>query len=510
MKSRMTKLAAAALIVIAVLVGVRQFDGPVSLTGVAWGEVIKNVEQVQTVAFRKWESQMHAGQQEARESEMMVYASTDYGIRMDTFRNGQVAINTYSILKDKAIVSIVHPMKMYDRRELPEAEAMQLRRMHPKELVRQFMSSQYRHLGRKEVDGVQVEGIETNDPEVVLSGTNVAVDGITGRLWVGVETGLPVSLEVEIIGAGGALEIKSLMDEFQWGIELAAGDFKPDIPADYSMMGKAVAAEINGPQNYDLDDGSVVKLAEDAKIELYTGSEKRGFEHLAGEIEVTVAETAREFVVTTAFGTVKALGTIFTMDLIDAVPEESSEEIEMLAVSVKEGSVEVSNSEGSRIITDNQSATIEKNREPYDFRKDEDLPARLVERIQAMLDAFAAGDKRAWIANFNIKAFYDLVKGNIEYSDHPDWFSGMSADDAKRIREEFANADVKSPEEMAERAAATVNIDEPKKVYVQSVTLNPDGKHATARCVEVKGHRRYTVTTPQWTYFDNNWWQTDD
>jgi hypothetical protein len=281
-------------------------------------------------------------------------------------------------------------------------------------------------------------------------------------------------------------------------------------PSDPNFVPERVLTDLQGPLIHKLDDGSIVELAEGAGIRLYDSDDRRGFEHLAGEIEVTVAEAARDFVVTTAFGTVKALGTIFTMDLIDAVPEESSEEIEMLAVLVKEGSVEVSNSEGSRIITDNQSATIEKNREPYDFRKDESLPARLVERIQAMLDAFAAGDKRAWIANFNIKAFYDLVKGNIEYSDHPDWFSGMSADDAKGIREEFADADVESPEEMAEHAAATVNIDKPKKVYVQSVTVDPDGKHATARCVEVKGHRRYTITTPQWTYFDNDWWQTDD
>ena len=291
-------------------------------------------------------------------------------------------------------------------------------------------------------------------------------------------------------------------------VAVKKGDSRVPSTVPRAASSQSATAELLGPQIHNFDDGSVVKLGDGAKIRLYDSIGKRGFEHIVGEIEVTVAKAAGEFVVVTALGTVRALGTVFTMDLIDTVPRDSTERIEVLAVKVREGVVEVSNAAGSRIVRENQSVTVEKDKEPYDFRQDENLPERLVERIEAMLDAFEAGDKRAWLASFNIQAAYDLVKGNIEYSEHPDWFSGMSEDDARRIREGFA--DVNSPEEMAERALATVNIHKAEKVYVQSVTMAGDGEHATARCVRIRGERRYLVTTPQWTYFYDDWWQTDD
>jgi hypothetical protein len=53
------------------------------------------------------------------------------------------------------------------------------------------------------------------------------------------------------------------------------------------------------------------------------------------------------------------------------------------------------------------------------------------------------------------------------------------------------------------------NISESRKIYVRSVAVDSDGKHATARCVEVAGEKRCAVNAPQWVYFDEDWWQTD-
>jgi len=263
-----------------------------------------------------------------------------------------------------------------------------------------------------------------------------------------------------------------------------------------------VAKLVHGPQRQSFNDGSTVKLAEGAEIRLYNNSEKRGFEHLAGEIEVTVTKGKGKFVVATSFGDVKALGTVFEIDLVN------TNSIDILAVEVKEGLVEVSNPQGSKVIKANQGVTVERDKAPYDFRQDENLPQRLVERIQSMLDAFEAGDAKAWARNFNIKSMYDLAKGKIKFSEHKDWFSGMSPDDAKRFIE--ICKDVNSPEELFERFVQGVNVSGPRKVYIGSVSVNADGKHAIARCVRKKGDNRYVIYTPQWTFFDGDWWQTDD
>ena len=196
---------------------------------------------------------------------------------------------------------------------------------------------------------------------------------------------------------------------------------------------------------------------------------------------------------------VKALGRVFKMDMVN------TGSIDILAVEVKEGSVEVSNPHGSKVIKANQGVTVERDKAPYDFRQDEKLPPRLIESIQSMLTAMKTGDKKAYCANYNFKSYYDLIKGKIKFEDHRDWFSGMSDDDAKKIIEGMA--DVRSPEKLAEMMLSGIS-DKTHKLYVRSVTLDNGGKHAVAVCVK---QRKHTIGfTPQWTFFDGDWWQTDD
>ncbi|MHC4623495.1 MAG: FecR domain-containing protein [Planctomycetota bacterium] len=500
-KNRITKLAVAAIIIIVAIAGIRHFTGSIEGAGVAWAEVAEKVDQIQTYTHRTTQTRPEG----VESFESVVYSSSQHGRRIDVYEDGEIVMHSYVLLEAKSAVAIMPSAKKYQRTPLSEEEVEdELHASDPREVVKEFMSMEYKSLGRSRIDGVEVEGIEVENPEI----TAELYENCVGRLWVDVETELPVRIEIDGVANRGLGRMKLVVDDLEWNAEIGADDFRPNIPDDYTSAARMVAAEVNGPKVHNLDDGSVVKLADGATIRLYESTVKRGFEHIVGEIEVTVAKAAGEFVVVTAFGTVRALGTIFTMDLIDTVPRDSTERIEVLAVKVREGAVEVSNPAGSMIVRENQGVTVEKDKEPYDFRQDENLPERLVERIQAMLDAFEAGDKRAWIANFNIEVLYDLVKGNIEYSDHPDWFSGMDEEDARRIREGFA--DVNSLEEMVERALPKININEPHKIYVQSVSMDPDGEHATARCVEVRGERRYLVTTPQWTYFDDDWWQTDD
>jgi hypothetical protein len=54
---------------------------------------------------------------------------------------------------------------------------------------------------------------------------------------------------------------------------------------------------------------------------------------------------------------------------------------------------------------------------------------------------------------------------------------------------------------------ASVNM-KPCSLYVRTVELNDDGTHAIATCALKRDDVDRFV--PKWTYFHNNWWQTDD
>jgi hypothetical protein len=109
---------------------------------------------------------------------------------------------------------------------------MQAKEKNPREFIKLFLSTGHTKLGRKTIDGIEVEGIEVDSPKV---GGGMFEEAI-GRLWVDVETELPVLMEVEGVAASGAMQTKMIMDEFRWDEKLEAGFFEPNIPADYTLL----------------------------------------------------------------------------------------------------------------------------------------------------------------------------------------------------------------------------------------------------------------------------------
>jgi len=61
-------------------------------------------------------------------------------------------------------------------------------------------------------------------------------DGVM-RLWVDVETSLPVQIEVEMLGMeGGQMrQHKYVMESFEWNAELDESVFEPNIPDDFTQ-----------------------------------------------------------------------------------------------------------------------------------------------------------------------------------------------------------------------------------------------------------------------------------
>jgi ferric-dicitrate binding protein FerR (iron transport regulator) len=266
-----------------------------------------------------------------------------------------------------------------------------------------------------------------------------------------------------------------------------------------------VAEALRGPMTYEFPDGSTVALAPGASIFPFTNPDIRGFEHAAGTVDVTVAKGKSEFIVRTPYGDIKALGTQFRLDLVDGVAENTKEEIQLLSVEVTEGKVEVSNDKGKTTLGAKQDIIVEKDAAPYDFSRDESLPARLRERVASAVAAMQAGDAAAHMANYNVDYMFRLVKGQEEYD--PQRFGGSEAD-LERIRQ--ACGDVASADELTNRFLAMGGVKAQGKLYVRSVTLNEARDHAQAHCLERKSAHHLVITTPQWHYFDNDWWQVDD
>jgi hypothetical protein len=231
MKSRISKLAAAAVIIIAVLFGMSSFKDS---SGVAWGKVLNNVERINSFINRmKMTVQSPEG---SNEVEMTFYRSTEYGTRRDSYFKGELISQLYIPAEGNNGVELVPSVKQYVEAIFTDEQIKEIAEKNdPRAIVEEFMCcNKYTRLGQETIGGVEVEGIEVDNEQF---GATLFERG-KGRLWVAVDTDLPVLIELEGTSAGGSVQISFTIDGFDWDPGLQAADFQPNIPSDYTLMAK--------------------------------------------------------------------------------------------------------------------------------------------------------------------------------------------------------------------------------------------------------------------------------
>ena len=229
MKSRITKLAAAAVIIGAVILGLTLTGGP-DIASVTWGDVLKEMEKVPTVVFNMTNVTTF-GENKTISTESKVYDAGENGCRIDMYMNGELFMQKYRLPKEKVAYRIGPKEKTYSRFVLSESQA-ETESDFPRQWVKIILSEDYTKLGRGNINGIDVEGVEVHNSELLAGDEGVV------RLWVDIETNLPVRMELEgkMMEAGAKRPMKFVMDDFQWDVELDASVFEPNIPEDYRLI----------------------------------------------------------------------------------------------------------------------------------------------------------------------------------------------------------------------------------------------------------------------------------
>lgn len=158
--------------------------------------------------------------------------------RSEGYQSGEPWITTYEDREARQRVVLLHGKKAYVKEQTTPTDKGQQRHadiMDPTKWVERFLSCEYSELGQRTIEGVLCEGLETTDPGFTGEDApdDLPINSIVGRLWVSVETGYPVLLEAEYEGKYSG---NASIDQFQWDVELEAGIFEPNIPADHDQM----------------------------------------------------------------------------------------------------------------------------------------------------------------------------------------------------------------------------------------------------------------------------------
>jgi len=235
-RRRIARLAVAAAILMAVATGVYFLDGGTSRV---WAEVLDKVRNTKSFQCRQTMERIRItadGQKDVTTTETITYASEEYGLLLETHLGGELTGRTYWLFDRNEVVAIGYVTKECHRQRSRQTREDFAEEMDPRRWLIRALEGQYSKLGRKTVNGRTLAGIESHDTKV-LSLSPQGFDEYVLRLWIDMETKLPVRAEIEYAATVDGLTMKSsfVADQFQWDLELPADLFTPHIPDGYTV-----------------------------------------------------------------------------------------------------------------------------------------------------------------------------------------------------------------------------------------------------------------------------------
>jgi outer membrane lipoprotein-sorting protein len=235
MKSPVTKLAAAAVIIIGALALTFFFSQ--TSKSIVLADVLERVEQTGAFMY-SMKMTMTGVPVPAAEQRIKgtVITSSEYGIKWemnmtDPNTGENVSTVAYLIPDRKVMLTLMPGQKKYIQMQFNEELLARMKKQNydPREVIKQIMSCKYVELGRSVIDGIEVEGFKTTDPQYSMG----MAQNVEAILWVDVETWLPVRLDMDM-KMNEKMSMQGAVYDFKWNIPVVADEFNPVIPQDFT------------------------------------------------------------------------------------------------------------------------------------------------------------------------------------------------------------------------------------------------------------------------------------
>lgn len=248
MKSKMTQLATASVILVAVFIGINHFGGSIDGTSIVWADVVKQLEKVSTFraqSHRVFEELVEDGRIASFEG--IRNFSQDHGFMEEMTIDGQLGMLTYANWSDNVLVTVFPQIKQYYRFAIDDEILSILTFLDPANsegVMKLFGSERCTRLGHREIEGMTAEGFEVKDIKVLSKVPEFLfqLESVDMRIWINQENLLPVELETNAhIGKGlltGFKDIRArdVVNQIEYDVDIDEGTLAPNIPDDYTFI----------------------------------------------------------------------------------------------------------------------------------------------------------------------------------------------------------------------------------------------------------------------------------
>lgn len=231
MRSPLTKLAVAALVLVACTIGL--FLWKTTGSGIVLADVLARVEKIKAYSYKTDGSVTDpnaSGDHSTRHGRVLV---SEYGrkeVVEERDPNGRVTPDheIYWLPQKRTLITLMPQQKQYLHMELDTTTAQRIGNEDPRGRLKKLVACKHESLGRSRLDGVEVEGFGTTDPRYAV---DMGAKQVDVKIWVDLKTELPVRSEEDLVLPG--LRIRQTIYDYRWDVPAAPADFEPVIPPDY-------------------------------------------------------------------------------------------------------------------------------------------------------------------------------------------------------------------------------------------------------------------------------------
>jgi len=252
MKSRVSKIAAAAIII--VIIGLHQFNNSINGTSIVWADVAERLEKVSSYKAQARRVLTEVGQEEPFfQCDVLRYFSPDHGAVEESYVDGELVMLAYCSISEKSVLIVFPLNKVYCRFDFNEELLSLVEYINPANtdgIMKLFGSERCTRLGSREIDGVIAEGFEVKDVKVFSQVTRflLHLEAVNIHLWVNEETLLPMRIEGEGFFQGlmtmfKNCRYKEVVHSIEYDVEIDESIFDPNIPDDYILIDPANITE---------------------------------------------------------------------------------------------------------------------------------------------------------------------------------------------------------------------------------------------------------------------------
>jgi outer membrane lipoprotein-sorting protein len=215
MKSPITKLAVAAVIIIAVLIGLHYFGDSINVTGSAYAEVVERLQKARTLTYIV-ESNTGIEGMSGMTGEI---AFKEPGYMRMAVAGGYVSI--IDSIQGKGI-TILPPKKKFIEIKMSNLQNDPTQQnINVIEKLRSLPERADEELGTSEIDGREVQGFRITE------------EGLINTVWIDIQTRELFLVEMEFLNAPG---MSGTMSDFQFNVELDDSLFNITPPDGYTRL----------------------------------------------------------------------------------------------------------------------------------------------------------------------------------------------------------------------------------------------------------------------------------